>query len=96
MDNFYNNTVTEYDQNGNQITTSGSFPNLDWPAGIAFDSANGSLYVSSGYSSTITEYDQNGNQVTPSGTFPNLSNPQQLVVVLGGSPNFGRAKIHKR
>ncbi len=78
--NNFNNTVTEYDQNGNQITTSGTFPNVGKPNGITFDSANGHLYVANYSSNSITEYDQNGNQITPSGTFPNLDNPNGIAV----------------
>ena len=77
--NFDANTVTVYDQNGNQITTSSTFPNLNLPAGIAFDPANGRLYVSNFNNNTITVYDQNGNQITPSGTFPHLSEPLGLA-----------------
>jgi len=71
--NFLNNTITAYDQNGNQITTSGTFPNLNQPQGIAFDSSNGDLYVVNTGSSTVTEYDESGDQITPLGGFPNVN-----------------------
>jgi DNA-binding beta-propeller fold protein YncE len=75
--NFDNNSITEYSQNGNQITPSGTFPNLNGPQGIVFDDSNNDLYVTNlgaedGGPYTITEYALNGNQITPSGTFPNL------------------------
>jgi DNA-binding beta-propeller fold protein YncE len=56
--------ITVYDQNGNQQTTSGSFPNLSTPAGLGFDPVNGFLYVPNTGNSSITVYDQNGNQQT--------------------------------
>ena len=65
-----NNTMTVYDQNGNQITTSGAFANLHAPRGIAFDPANGHLYVVNDFG--ITVYDQSGNQIATSGGFPGL------------------------
>jgi len=70
-----NHTITAYDQNGNQITTSGAFPGATNPVGIDFDSLNGHIYVTNAFNNTITEYDLNGNQITTSGTFPNLSRP---------------------
>lgn len=73
--NYSNSTITEYDQNGNRIATSGTFPHLDVPYGIAFDESNKHLYVTNNGNSTVTEYDKNGNEIKPSGTFPNLNSP---------------------
>jgi DNA-binding beta-propeller fold protein YncE len=56
----------------NQISPSGTFPNLNDPLGIAFDSSSCHLYVVNQGGAYITEYDQNGNQISPSGTFPNI------------------------
>ena len=70
-----NNTITEYDQDGNEITTSGTFQNTNGPVAIAFDSSNGHLYVVNLSTPSITEYDQNGNQINTAGTFPNLDEP---------------------
>jgi DNA-binding beta-propeller fold protein YncE len=76
-----NNTVTEYDPNGNQIALSkGEFPNLSQPLGITLDSVNNHLFVvTSGGSVTspsgtpefsdIAEYDESGNPVNISGEF---------------------------
>jgi DNA-binding beta-propeller fold protein YncE len=80
--NSTNSTVTEYDQNGNQQTLSGTFANLNSPTGIAYDSANGFLYVTNSNNSAVnavTAYDLNGNQQTLSGTFPNLSFPGSIA-----------------
>ncbi len=78
--NFLNNTITVYDQTGNQITPSGAFPGLDSPNGIALDTLNGNLYVSDPGNNTVTAYTQNGTQVTGlSGGFPNLSGPAGIV-----------------
>jgi len=32
--NYGNGTITVYDQDGNQVITSGTFPNLDHPGGL--------------------------------------------------------------
>jgi DNA-binding beta-propeller fold protein YncE len=91
--NLNNNTITVYDQNGNQLTPSGTFPNLDGPSGVVFDSSNANLYVTNHNNNTITEYDLNGNQITPSGTFPNLSRPFDIAFDSSNGhlyvPNFG-------
>jgi DNA-binding beta-propeller fold protein YncE len=71
--------ITVYDQNGNQITPSGTFPNLRGASRIAFNSSNGQLYVTSFINNAVTVYDQSGNQITPSGTFPNLSSPYGIA-----------------
>jgi DNA-binding beta-propeller fold protein YncE len=76
VSNFKNNTITVYDQRGNQISTSGTFPNLDEPSGSAFDPVNGELYVANNANSTITVYNQNGGQISEAaGTFPSLDEP---------------------
>ena len=76
-----NDTVTEYDQHGNQIATSGTFPGLHQPISIAFDPDNSHLYVVStrtGFD-RVTVYDLNGNQVTTSGTFQGLHQPFGII-----------------
>jgi len=73
--------ITEYDQNGNLIVIpSGTFPNLNGPTGISFDSANDHLYVTNSSNNTITEYDQDGNRISTSGTFVGLHFPSSLTV----------------
>jgi hypothetical protein len=73
-------TVTVYNAQGNQQTSSGGFPNLDNPVSIAYDRANALFYVvnepPSPGSPYISVYDANGNQQTlSSGSFPNFEAP---------------------
>jgi YVTN family beta-propeller protein len=53
--------VTAYDEFGNLLTLSGSFPNLSVPEGIAYDSNNGRLYVTDSEDGTVLVYDTSGN-----------------------------------
>ncbi|HTW85149.1 MAG TPA: hypothetical protein VMD91_13855 [Candidatus Sulfotelmatobacter sp.] len=73
------NTVTAYDAQGDQQPLSGGFPNLYNPISIAYDAANGLIYVVNEYS--INAYDAQGNQQTLSGTFPNLDAPEAIAAV---------------
>ena len=71
-----NNTVTAYASQGTQQTLTGTFPNLNGPYGIAYDPANGWLYVANNYNNTVTAYNAQGAQQTlPGGSFPNLNGP---------------------
>ena len=75
-------SITEYDQDGNQVPTSGSFPNLNGPTGVAFDPTNNHLYVTNIFGAVkIIVYDENGNQITTSGTFQGLHAPAALTAV---------------
>jgi YVTN family beta-propeller protein len=58
----------------------GGFPNLNSPRDIAYDPANGFLYVTNFSNNTVTVYDQNGNQQTLSGSFPNLNEPYGIAI----------------
>ncbi|HEV3157266.1 MAG TPA: NHL repeat-containing protein [Candidatus Baltobacteraceae bacterium] len=73
-----NNTITAYDVNGNQLTLSGSFPNLVNPEAIAYNPASGFLYVADNNGAILT-YDLNGNQQTLSGSFSGVSVPTGLA-----------------
>jgi len=94
--NNLNNTITVYDQNGNQIATSGTLTSQ--PVGIAFDSTNGYLYVTYENIDTITVYDQNLNQIPTTGTFLNLNAPLYLTVLPSISSfmsSLHAAHVHK-
>ena len=73
-------SIVSYDENGNLVPTSGSFPNLAQPEAIAFDPFNGHLYVANAANNTITVYDDQGNQVSTTGTFPSLSIPAGIAL----------------
>ncbi len=73
------NTVTVYDEAGNQITTPGTFPGIFNPFGVAFDSNRHQLYVANAGNSTVTVYDQPGNQIAAPGGFPGLAEPQGIT-----------------
>ena len=77
--NYFSDTLTVYDQDGNSIATLGVFPDLHQPFGAAFDSINGQIYATNSANSTIRVFDQNGNPVNVSGTFPNLNAPRGIA-----------------
>jgi hypothetical protein len=73
-------TVQAFDESGNAVALSGTFPGLTPTAfGIAFDSTNDSLYVSDSQAGTVTAFDANGNPQTLSGNFPGLSKPTYIA-----------------
>ncbi|MHB8153583.1 MAG: beta-propeller fold lactonase family protein, partial [Bacillati bacterium] len=74
-----NNTVTAYDQNGNQQSLTDSFSGLNFPVGIAYDPANGWLYVANNGNNTVTAYDAQGVQQTLTGSFPNINSPDGIA-----------------
>ncbi|MHB8177884.1 MAG: beta-propeller fold lactonase family protein [Vulcanimicrobiaceae bacterium] len=76
--NYSNNTVTAYSSQGAQQTLTGSFPGLSSPTGIAYDPANGWLYVANS-NNTVTAYSSQGAQQTLTGTFPNLIDPAGIA-----------------
>lgn len=70
--------IEEFDENGNPLTTYGSFMDVERPIGITFDPANDELYVVNrgGFDpiKSVTAFDQMGNEVMTSGSFK-ASNP---------------------
>jgi hypothetical protein len=58
----YDSPVHVYDASGRALSAPGGFPGSAYASGIAYDSANGLLYVSTqnGSSSTLLAYDQRG------------------------------------
>ncbi len=99
-----NYNITEYDQNGNQITPSGLFAinPVCHPSGIAFDPANGELYVTNLGCGSVNVFDQHGNAITPTGTFNGLDCPGfisfdsangDLYVTNSGMANFCEGDI---
>jgi DNA-binding beta-propeller fold protein YncE len=77
-----NNTMTVYDQNGDELPLSeGAFPNLDDPQSVVFDPLNGELYAPNNGNNTMTVYNKNGSQVSLSeGAFPNLNVPTGVTL----------------
>ena len=63
--------VIAFDEAGNIVKTTGTFPNVVEPFAMTFDSHNNRLYVLN--VDSITVYDEEGNQITTSGTFPNAN-----------------------
>ncbi len=63
--------ITVFDEAGNIVKTTGTFPNAVAPTAMTFDTHNNRLYVLN--VSSITVYDEEGNQISTSGTFPNAA-----------------------
>ena len=61
--------VNVFDEAGNTVKTTGTFPNADSPTAMTVDTHNNRLYVLGNFG--ITVYDEEGNQISTSGTFPN-------------------------
>lgn len=87
-----NGAVTSYTSDGAQQSLFAA--NLNGPFGIAYDSANGWLYVVNLYTPAVTAYNLQGVQETLAGGFPNLASPfgiaydpanDRLYVVNAGS-----------
>ncbi|MEO9262762.1 MAG: hypothetical protein ABI282_01590 [Candidatus Baltobacteraceae bacterium] len=73
-----NNTVTAYDELGNQIALPAGFAQLAGPTAIAYDGHDGLLYVTN-KNNTVTAYDQNGNLAKLPGTFPEIHGPTGIA-----------------
>lgn len=73
------NAVRVYDENGNTISTTGTFAGLNSPSAIAFDSANRRIYITNAANNTISVFDENGNAVSTSGTFPGIVLPVAIA-----------------
>jgi DNA-binding beta-propeller fold protein YncE len=61
--------VIVFDEAGNIVKTTGTFPNVVAPTAMTFDTHNNRLYVLN--LTGITVYDEQGNQISTTGTFPN-------------------------
>jgi DNA-binding beta-propeller fold protein YncE len=80
--------VTVYDGDSHAIVpVPGSWPRTAQPNAIAFDPANGLLYVHDtdaqafGYADNVTVYDPNGNPVATPGTFAGAENGWGMTIV---------------
>jgi DNA-binding beta-propeller fold protein YncE len=70
------NYVTVYDESGNLIPVSGTFPGIiGFTGGIAFDSLNGLLYLAGNSEAAIRVFDTSGNPIATSGSFPPPAGP---------------------
>lgn len=72
--------VWVFDEEGNQIATSGTFGGLNGGLGIGYDKRLSRLYVTNEYGNSIAAYDLDGNAIATPGTFPNLYFPLGLYV----------------
>jgi len=76
-------TIHEYNEQGNALATSGSFPNLGYFHYPAYDSHNQSVYVldaAQDGTSSVTVYDGQGVQKHTAGTFAHLPlNPATIL-----------------
>jgi DNA-binding beta-propeller fold protein YncE len=75
--------VTAYDRNGTQQKLSGSFPGVDVPESIAYNSKNDTLYVVNsalGNHVGVYAYATTGDPKTLSGTFPRLTIPYGIAI----------------
>ena len=97
-----NNTITVYDEKGNLLQTSGGFPNVDGPGGIAYDPLDRLLYVAmSGRTGTsIATYNTDGHELATCG-FPiaggigvafDPSNRELYVADFGSLPGPGAVR----
>ena len=68
-----------FDEQGNQLILSGTFPNTSSPYGIAYDPRNTLLYITNNANPGLTVYDTQGNQVSVTGSFSGLSQPIPVV-----------------
>jgi NHL repeat-containing protein len=92
--------VTVYDEQGNQQSTSGSWPGLANPIGIAYDSNNGDFYVADNANNTVKVYDAQGNAISVAGSWANLASPIDLrydpnnhLIYVASSFPFGSSSI---
>ena len=75
-----NGKILAYNEDGAQQTPSGSFPNLQGPRGIAYDTHNGLLYVADYTGNAVLAYDRTGHQHTlPNGAFAGLTHPKGIA-----------------
>jgi DNA-binding beta-propeller fold protein YncE len=71
--------VLKYDASGNAVSSNG-FPGAVAPTGMAYDTANGLLYMANGNgTNAIIAYTTAGTQQTLSGSFAGLSNPSGIA-----------------
>ena len=72
-------SVFVYDGLGNKLTPSGGFIGINLPYAIAFDQANGIVYVGGGNSTFFLKaFDRNGTSQAVSGTFPGATSSNVL------------------
>ncbi|MHB8177885.1 MAG: NHL repeat-containing protein [Vulcanimicrobiaceae bacterium] len=74
-----NSTMTAYDSQGTQQTLTDTFPNLNGPYGIAYDPANGWLYVANNAGNTVTAYNAQGAQQSLTGGWSGLLGPYSIA-----------------
>jgi hypothetical protein len=76
-----NSTVQVFDENGNPVAVSGTFPGLTQAALDEWDATNARLYVYDVSTSEMSAFDGEGNAIPLSGSFANISTLDQFVVV---------------
>jgi hypothetical protein len=73
------NWVKVYDENGNPVTVSGTWPNLSGPMGLAYDGAQQRIFVANYSDNTVKAYDLDGNAAGPSNAI-SLVNPMAVAM----------------
>jgi YD repeat-containing protein len=99
-----NNTITVYDESGNELKTGGGFPNVHGPQAIAYDSADQLLYVTmnDGHTTSVSVYDTDGNQrlscgfsiIGGFGIAFDPSNRHLYVIDFGPLPGSGAVHVY--
>jgi len=73
------NWVKVYDESGNAVNVSGTWPNLSGPMGLAYDSFQGRIIVANYSNNTVKAYDLDGNAAGPSNAI-SLVNPMSVAI----------------
>jgi hypothetical protein len=73
------NWVKVYDEFGNAVTVSGTWPNLSGPTGLAYDPFQGRIFVANYSNNTVKAYDTDGNAAGPSNAIT-LVNPISVAI----------------
>jgi len=73
------NWVKVYDENGNAVTVSGTFPNVNGPMGLAYDMFQQRIIVANYSNNTVTAYNLDGTATGP-GTPISLVNPMAVAM----------------
>lgn len=75
--------IKVYDESGNPVSVSGTFPNLSGPEGLGYDPVGGRVLASNFSNGTVTAYDADGNQVALATPITGLTNPNTVAYDLG-------------
>jgi hypothetical protein len=74
------NWVKVFDENGNAVSTAGTWPNLSGPMGLAYDDFQQRIIVANYSDGTVRAYDLDGNAAGPSNAISGLVNPMAVAM----------------